>query len=129
MGVAVPFAVSEAALCLWNRPVEIEEHVVHDVRVGVLINRDGGCGVRAVDHAEAVLDAAVTYGPAHLIGHLNKLVALRGSDFEALHKLSPKFPPLRGEYLTARLSVVPSLPQLRRPICNAKLLVVRSHWF
>jgi len=60
--------------------VEPAQHISHNVRIGILINRDASSRMRAIDDGIAILHAALPDCFAKLVGHFHHLIPLAGRD-------------------------------------------------
>ena len=62
--------------------------VTHDVGIGILIDGDRGGGMRAIDHAQALLDAAFAHRNLDLRRDVDEAIRRR-LQFESFHACLP----------------------------------------
>jgi hypothetical protein len=77
--------VPKAGKVLGDVLVQPQQRVVDDVRVRVLLDRDRGGGVRAVNDTSSVLDVFILNNPTHILGNLNKFRSFGCPNFESSH--------------------------------------------
>ena len=61
VGVGIAFSVAIRAL-VWDKGVEDSLHIRRDIRIGVFVDRNAGCGVWNIDVAEPLLNHGIANG-------------------------------------------------------------------
>src|SRR5260370_38060235 len=68
--------------------VEPGQHMMDDIRIGILVDRNGRRRMGTVDHAQALPNARGLGSLTNAVGKVNKLCPLVGTDLKALHRSS-----------------------------------------
>lgn len=83
--ITVPFPVPIPRGILGNETTQRQKHVENDVGIGVFVDRNPCRRVRDVNNHRAVANSRAGHQPLHLVGNLDKLLAVLCANFERFH--------------------------------------------
>lgn len=86
MGIAVSLDVAETGRILRHQSFERQQHIVHDIRVGIFVDCNPGRRVRNINDDRTLSNPCLMYMGLYLIRDFHEFVAFFSRDLKCNHR-------------------------------------------